>query len=79
MRRVRGREVGMVFQNPLAALNPSRTVASQIQEAWTVHHGGSGRAARARALELLGEVGIPNPAGGWMIIRINSRAGCASA
>jgi oligopeptide/dipeptide ABC transporter ATP-binding protein len=62
MRRVRGRGVGMVFQNPLAALNPSRTVASQIQEAWTVHHGGSGRAARARALELLGEVGIPNPA-----------------
>jgi peptide/nickel transport system ATP-binding protein len=62
MRRVRGREVGMVFQNPLAALNPSRTVASQIQEAWTVHQGGSRREARARALELLGEVGIPDPA-----------------
>ncbi len=60
MRRVRGREVGMVFQNPLAALNPSRTVGSQIQEAWTVHQGGSGKAARARALELLGEVGIPD-------------------
>jgi oligopeptide/dipeptide ABC transporter ATP-binding protein len=62
MRTVRGREIGMVFQNPLAALNPSRTVASQIQEAWTVHRGGSARAARARALELLGEVGIPDPA-----------------
>jgi oligopeptide/dipeptide ABC transporter ATP-binding protein len=62
MRRVRGRDVGMVFQNPLAALNPSRTVASQIQEAWRVHKGGSTRAARARALELLGEVGIPDPA-----------------
>ncbi|OYV32243.1 MAG: glutathione ABC transporter ATP-binding protein [Rhodospirillales bacterium 20-64-7] len=62
MRGVRGRGVGMVFQNPLAALNPSRTVASQIMEAWSVHQGGSGRAARARALELLGEVGIPDPA-----------------
>jgi peptide/nickel transport system ATP-binding protein len=60
MRHVRGREVGMVFQNPLAALNPSRTVGAQIQEAWTVHQGGSGKAARARALELLGEVGIPD-------------------
>src|SRR5271154_3290925 len=62
MRGVRGRDVGMVFQNPLAALNPSRSVAAQIQEAWRVHQGGSRRAARARALELLGEVGIPHPA-----------------
>jgi peptide/nickel transport system ATP-binding protein len=62
MRRVRGREVGMVFQNPLAALNPSRTVSAQIMEAYRVHNGGPARAARARALELLGEVGIPNPA-----------------
>jgi oligopeptide/dipeptide ABC transporter ATP-binding protein len=62
MRKVRGREVGMVFQNPLAALNPSRTVASQIQEAYRVHAGGTERAARARALDLLGEVGIPDPA-----------------
>ncbi len=62
MRRVRGQGVGMVFQNPLAALNPSRTVASQIQEAYRVHAGGSPRTTRARALELLGEVGIPDPA-----------------
>jgi oligopeptide/dipeptide ABC transporter ATP-binding protein len=62
MRRVRGKKIGMVFQNPLSALNPTRTVASQIGEAWQVHEGGSGKAARARALELLGEVGIPNPA-----------------
>jgi oligopeptide/dipeptide ABC transporter ATP-binding protein len=62
MRKMRGKEIGMVFQNPLAALNPSRTVASQIGEAWSVHNGGSSKAARARALELLGEVGIPDPA-----------------
>jgi oligopeptide/dipeptide ABC transporter ATP-binding protein len=63
MRRIRGRGAAMVFQNPLAALNPSRTVASQIQEAWRVHNSASGRQARARALELLGEVGIPNAGG----------------
>ncbi len=62
MRRVRGRDIGMVFQNPLAALNPSRTVASQIGEAYRIHNPVPARAARARALELLGEVGIPNPA-----------------
>jgi oligopeptide/dipeptide ABC transporter ATP-binding protein len=62
MRRIRGLGAAMVFQNPLAALNPSRTVASQIQEAYCVHNSASSRAARARALELLGEVGIPNAA-----------------
>jgi oligopeptide/dipeptide ABC transporter ATP-binding protein len=60
LRRVRGRDAGMVFQNPLAALNPSRTVASQISEAWRVHNGGGKNTARV--LELLGEVGIPNAA-----------------
>jgi len=62
MRALRGREIGMVFQNPLAALNPSRTVSAQIEEAYRIHNGGTTRAAQARALELLGEVGIPNPA-----------------
>ncbi|MBU6419351.1 MAG: ABC transporter ATP-binding protein [Proteobacteria bacterium] len=61
MREMRGRSVGMVFQNPLAALNPSHTVAVQIGEAWRVHQGGSKAQARAKALELLGEVGIPSP------------------
>jgi oligopeptide/dipeptide ABC transporter ATP-binding protein len=61
MRRVRGREIGMVFQNPLAALNPSRSIGVQIEEAWRVHRQGSRSSARRRALDLLGEVGIPNP------------------
>jgi len=62
MRQLRGKSVGMVFQNPLSALNPTRTVAAQIGEAWRVHKGGTAAQARARALELLGEVGIPDPA-----------------
>jgi len=63
MRKVRGRGVGMVFQNPLSALNPSKTVAAQIAESYRVHNNVSGTAARTRAKELLGEVGIVNPGG----------------
>jgi oligopeptide/dipeptide ABC transporter ATP-binding protein len=62
MRKVRGRDIGMVFQNPLSALNPSTRVGAQITEVYRLHTGESDRAARARALELFGEVGIPNPA-----------------
>jgi oligopeptide/dipeptide ABC transporter ATP-binding protein len=61
MRRVRGAGVGMVFQNPLSALNPSKTVGAQIAESFLVHNSVGARAARARALELLTEVGIANP------------------
>lgn len=61
MRGVRGKGVGMVFQNPLAALNPCHTVAKQIGEAWLMHNSGTKRQAREKALELLGAVGIPEP------------------
>jgi len=62
MRRVRGRDIGMVFQNPLAALNPTHTVGRQIMEGYRTHTAASPAAARARAVELLGEVGIREPA-----------------
>ena len=61
LRRIRGREIGFVFQEPQAALNPVIKIGKQVVEAVRAH-GGVGRAAgRERALALLGEVGIPSP------------------
>ncbi|AAK89315.1 MULTISPECIES: ABC transporter ATP-binding protein [Agrobacterium] len=60
-RRVIGREITMIFQEPVASLNPSFTVGFQIEEVLRLNLGMSGAAARARALELFQAVGIPEP------------------
>ncbi|MBA9006930.1 dipeptide ABC transporter ATP-binding protein [Thermomonospora cellulosilytica] len=60
--RVRGRDIAMVFADPMSALTPVRTVGDQIAETVRVHQGVSRAAARARAAELLELVGIPDPA-----------------
>ena len=60
MRAVRGRHIGMIFQNPLSSLNPSMTIARQIGEPYRLYTGASKAEARARALELLREVGVPD-------------------
>jgi peptide/nickel transport system ATP-binding protein len=62
LRRVRGREIGAVFQDPLTSLNPLYTIGRQIVETIMTHLHLSPSAARKRALDLLGEVGIPAPA-----------------
>jgi peptide/nickel transport system ATP-binding protein len=61
MRRVRGREIGMIFQDPLTSLNPLYTVGQQLVETLQTHDEFSDSAARRRAVELLAEVGIPSP------------------
>ncbi|HEV2979519.1 MAG TPA: ABC transporter ATP-binding protein [Casimicrobiaceae bacterium] len=61
LRRIRGREIGAVFQDPLTSLNPLYTVGRQLVETITTHLELSAGAARARALSLLAEVGIPAP------------------
>ncbi|HEU4513931.1 MAG TPA: ABC transporter ATP-binding protein [Nocardioidaceae bacterium] len=58
LRRLRGNEVAMVFQDPLSALHPYYPVGRQIAEAHLAHHGVSRAAARARAVEMLDRVGI---------------------
>ncbi|MEC9347725.1 MAG: ABC transporter ATP-binding protein [Pseudomonadota bacterium] len=62
MRRIRGRRISMIFQEPLSALNPLHTVFRQVAEVLFVHRGLDKDAARARVIELLDLVGIPDPA-----------------
>ncbi len=61
MRRILGKQIGMIFQEPMSALNPVSTVGSQIAEAVTLHEGKTAEEAWRRAVELLRLVGIPNP------------------
>lgn len=62
IRRVRGKGIAMVFQDPMTSLNPVRTVGGQIVEAIVQHEQISRSDARDRAVRALTEVGIPNPA-----------------
>ena len=63
LRKIRGRRIGMVFQDPMTSLNPVFTVGAQIAEGVRAHFDVSRAEARRRALRLLQEVGIPDPAG----------------
>ena len=62
LRQIRGRRIGMIFQDPMTSLNPVLTAGDQIAEGIRAHFPVSKREARERALRLLQEVGIPDPA-----------------
>jgi microcin C transport system ATP-binding protein len=63
MRRVRGDDITIVFQEPMTSLNPLHTIEKQIGEILLLHGGLVGAKARARTIELLSQVGLPDPEG----------------
>ena len=62
IRHVRGNDITIIFQEPMTSLNPLHTIERQIAEILDLHRGITGAAARARSIELLDQVGIPDPA-----------------
>jgi len=62
MAKVRGNDIGMIFQDPMTSLNPTMTIGDQIAETVLLHRGADAKTARARAIEVLGLVGMPRPA-----------------
>ena len=62
MRNIRGNSISMIFQEPMTSLNPLFTVGSQIEEAVLLHQTQNHQEARTRAIDILGKVGMPNPA-----------------
>ncbi|MGI6689604.1 MAG: ABC transporter ATP-binding protein [Clostridiales bacterium] len=59
---IRGREIAMILQDPMTSLNPLKTIGAQIGEALKLHQGLRGQAAKKRTVEILHDVGIPDPA-----------------
>src|SRR5437660_9361906 len=62
IRDVRGNDITIIFQEPMTSLNPLHTIEKQIGEILLLHQGLAGAPARARTVELLNQVGIPDPA-----------------
>jgi microcin C transport system ATP-binding protein len=61
LRKVRGADISMVFQEPMTSLNPLHSIERQVGEILKIHRGWSAQKCRARVIELLTQVGIPNP------------------
>ncbi|WP_298257577.1 ABC transporter ATP-binding protein [uncultured Litoreibacter sp.] len=61
IRNIRGRDIGMIFQEPMSSLSPVHTIGSQITESLVLHEGLNKKAARDRVIEMLRRVEIPNP------------------
>jgi microcin C transport system ATP-binding protein len=62
LRGIRGNDISIIFQEPMTSLNPLHTIGQQISEAMALHQGARGAKATARIVELLTQVGIPDPA-----------------
>ena len=78
MRKIRGKEIAMIFQEPMTSLNPVFSCGEQIIETLVLHEHLDRRAARARAIEMLSSWGFPRRSIGWTSTRTRCRAGCGS-
>ena len=79
MRELSGREISMIFQEPMTSLNPILTIGLQITEPLTIHLGMTDEQARERAIELLASSASPIRRDGSNNIRTSFPAACASA
>ena len=79
MRDRRGRDLGMIFQDPLSSLNPVVPIGLQVTEVLERHKGLSRKAATPLAREMLEKVGIPDPTAGSRTTRTSCPAACGSA
>ena len=75
LRRLRGNRIGMIFQEPMTALNPVHTIGDQVAEPMRLHRGVGRDAARAQTIRLLERVGIANAAGRVTPCHRHCRAG----
>jgi len=78
MRKIRGNDIAMIFQEPMTSLNPVYTVGDQIAEAIVLHQGKSKKEALEQAAEMLDLVGIPEPKSAWPTTPTRCRGVCAS-
>lgn len=74
-RKIIGKDISMVFQDPMTALNPSFTVGYQIEEVLKVHLGLSGKELKERAVHLMEQVEIPEPQSVFPLTRTRCRVG----
>jgi peptide/nickel transport system ATP-binding protein len=79
MRKVRGDDIGMIFQDPLSSLNPTHTVGAQIAETVLLHRDVTKKEALDRAVEVLDLVGMPRARERCRSTRTSSPAACGSA